>query len=74
MGEGHEQESVEISGEGNPEHKVAAGLSYVTELSAGTLAEEDSSVVHKSNKEVNQPHQTETRQSPEHLQDLFDRA
>ena len=74
MGEGHEQESVEISGKGNPEHKVAAGLSYVTELSAGTLAEEDPSVVHKSNKEVNQPHQAETRELPEHLQDLFDRA
>ena len=74
MGEGHEQESVEISGEGNPEHKVAAGLSYVTELSAGTLAEEDPSVVHKSNKEVNQPQQAETRELPEHLQDLFDRA
>ena len=73
MGEGHEQESVEISGKGNPEHKVAAGLSYVTELSAGTLAEEDPSVVHKSNKEVNQPHQAETRELPEHLQDLFDR-
>ena len=74
MGKGHEQESVEISGKGNPEHKVAAGLSYVTELSAGTLAEEDPSVVHKSNKEVNQPHQAETRELPEHLQDLFDRA
>ena len=74
MVEGHEQESVEISGEGNPEHKVAAGLSFVTELSAGTLAEEDPSVVHKSNKEVNQPQHAETRELPEHLQDLFDRA
>ena len=31
-------------------------------------------MVHKSNKEVNQPHQAEARELPEHLQDLFDRA
>ena len=35
-GEGHEQqESVEISGEGNPEHTFAAGLSCVADLLAG---------------------------------------
>ena len=73
-GEGHEQGSVEISGEGNPEHKVAAGLSYVADLLAGTLADDDPSVVHKSSKEVTQPPQAEMRELPDHLQDVFDRT
>ena len=70
----HEQQgSAEISGEGNPEHEVAAGMSYVVDLSVGTLVEDDPSMFHKSRKEVTQSHEAGVRELPENLQDLFDR-
>ena len=73
--EGHEQQgSEEISDKGNPDPKVVTWLSYIADLSAWTLSENDPSVVHKFSKEVTQPPEAEARELSEHQQDLFDRA